>query len=133
MIKDRKGVGGFMEAMVAMMIVLIAVTVFIGLFAYHQLPENDSVSIDTSYLEFSIVDGRISGDITEEMQETCIKYDLKGIRVDISPVGNLFDDSKRFTYGSTDSDNITSEKGTLRLYGNDGSSVLATYEVVYWH
>ena len=133
MIKDRKGVGGFMEAMVAMMIVLIAVTAFIGLFAYHQLPENSGVSIDTSYLEFSIEDGTITGDITEEMQETRIKYDLKGIRVDIKPVGNLFKCTKRFTCGSTDSENIISEKGTLRLSGNDGSSVLATYEVVYWH
>ncbi len=133
MIKDRKGVGGFMEAMFAMMIVLIAVTAFIGVFAYHQLPENNNVSIDTSCFRFSVEDGKLTGDISDELEKTREKYNLKGIRVDIKPIGILFDDSERFMCGSIDSDNITSESGTLRIEGNDGSSVLATYEVVYWH
>ena len=50
------------------MIVTIAMTSFISLIAYNELPTfNDDVMIDTSYLRFTVVDNKITGDIQDQM------------------------------------------------------------------
>lgn len=134
MIADRKGIGGFMEAMVAMMIVTIAITSFIGLLAYNELPTtDDEIRIDTSYLRFSVVDGKITGDIQERMERSCERYGLLGITVDIKLIGPLFDDERTYQCGITDGDNNRIGNGTLRLECDDGSIVLASYRVVQWY
>lgn len=134
MITDRKGLGGFMEAMVAMMIVTIAMTSFISLIAYNELPtSNDDVMIDTSYLRFTVVDNKITGDIQDQMELSCEKYGLIGINVDVKLIGPLFDDEKRYQCGITDSENNRVKNGTLRLSCDDGSIVLASYKVTQWY
>ncbi len=134
MITDRKGLGGFMEAMVAMMIVTIAMTSFISLIAYNELPtSNDDVMIDTSYLRFTVVDNKITGDIQDQMELSCEKYGLLGINVDVRLIGPLFDDEKRYQCGITDSENNRVKNGTLRLSCDDGSIVLASYKVTQWY
>ena len=123
-----------MEAMVAMMIVTIAMTSFISLIAYNELPtSNDDVMIDTSYLRFTVVDNKITGDIQDQMELSCEKYGLLGINVDVKLIGPLFDDEKRYQYGITDSENNRVKNGTLRLSCDDGSIVLASYKVTQWY
>ena len=134
MITDRKGLGGFMEAMVAMIIVTIAMTSFISLIAYNELPTfNDDVMIDTSYLRFTVVDNKITGDIQDQMELSCEKYGLLGINVDVRLIGPLFNDEKRYQCGITDSENNRVKNGTLRLSCDDGSIVLASYKVTQWY
>ncbi|TQS78226.1 MAG: hypothetical protein A3204_04065 [Candidatus Methanarcanum hacksteinii] len=134
MITDRKGLGGFMEAMVAMMIVTIAMTSFISLIAYNELPTfNDDAMIDTSYLRFTVVDNKITGDIQDQMELSCEKYGLLGINVDVRLIGPLFNDEKRYQCGITDSENNRVKNGTLRLSCDDGSIVLASYKVTQWY
>lgn len=123
-----------MEAMVAMMIVTIAMTSFISLIAYNELPtSNDDVMIDTSYLRFTVVDNKITGDIQDQMELSCEKYGLLGINVDVRLIGPLFDDEKRYQCGITDSENNRVKNGTLRLSCDDGSIVLASYKVTQWY
>ncbi|MBS7383461.1 MAG: hypothetical protein PUK35_01540 [Methanomassiliicoccales archaeon] len=123
-----------MEAMVAMMIVTIAMTSFISLIAYNELPTfNDDVMIDTSYLRFTVVDNKITGDIQDQMELSCEKYGLLGINVDVRLIGPLFNDEKRYQCGITDSENNRVKNGTLRLSCDDGSIVLASYKVTQWY
>ena len=123
-----------MEAMVAMMIVTIAMTSFISLIAYNELPTfNDDVMIDTSYLRFTVVDNKITGDIQDQMELSCEKYGLLGINVDVRLIGPLFNDEKRYQCGITDSENNRVKNGTLRLSCDDGSIVLASYQVTQWY
>lgn len=123
-----------MEAMVAMMIITIAMTSFISLIAYNELPTfNDDVMIDTSYLRFTVVDNKITGDIQDQMELSCEKYGLLGINVDVRLIGPLFNDEKRYQCGITDSENNRVKNGTLRLSCDDGSIVLASYKVTQWY
>ncbi|WP_400146525.1 hypothetical protein [Candidatus Methanarcanum hacksteinii] len=123
-----------MEAMVAMMIVTIAMTSFISLIAYNELPTfNDDAMIDTSYLRFTVVDNKITGDIQDQMELSCEKYGLLGINVDVRLIGPLFNDEKRYQCGITDSENNRVKNGTLRLSCDDGSIVLASYKVTQWY
>ena len=123
-----------MEAMVAMMIVTIAMTSFISLIAYNELPTfNDDVMIDTSYLRFTVVDNKITGDIQDQMELSCEKYGLLGINVDVRLIGPLFNDEKRYQCDITDSENNRVKNGTLRLSCDDGSIVLASYKVTQWY
>jgi len=123
-----------MEAMVAMMIVTIAMTSFISLIAYNELPTfNDDVMIDTSYLRFTVVDNKITGDIQDQMELSCEKYGLLGINVDVKLIGPLFNDEKRYQCGITDSENNRVKNGTLRLSCDDGSIILASYKVTQWY
>lgn len=123
-----------MEAMVAMMIVTIAMTSFISLIAYNELPTfNDDVMIDTSYLRFTVVDNKNTGDIQDQMELSCEKYGLLGINVDVRLIGPLFNDEKRYQCGITDSENNRVKNGTLRLSCDDGSIVLASYKVTQWY
>lgn len=123
-----------MEAMVAMMIVTIAMTSFISLIAYNELPTfNDDVMIDTSYLRFTVVDNKITGDIQDQMELYCEKYGLLGINVDVKLIGPLFNDEKRYQCGITDSENNRVKNGTLRLSCDDGSIILASYKVTQWY
>ncbi|WP_400196873.1 hypothetical protein [Candidatus Methanarcanum hacksteinii] len=123
-----------MEAMVAMMIVTIAMTSFISLIAYNEFPTfNDDVMIDTSYLRFTVVDNKITGDIQDQMELSCEKYGLLGINVDVRLIGPLFNDEKRYQCGITDSENNRVKNGTLRLSCDDGSIVLASYKVTQWY
>ena len=123
-----------MEAIVAMMIVTIAMTSFISLIAYNELPTfNDDVMIDTSYLRFTVVDNKITGDIQDQMELSCEKYGLLGINVDVRLIGPLFNDEKRYQCGITDSENNRVKNGTLRLSCDDGSIVLASYKVTQWY
>ena len=123
-----------MEAMVAMMIVTIAMTSFISLIAYNELPTfNDDVMIDTSYLRFTVVDNKITGDIQDQMELSCEKYGLLGINVDVRLIGPLFNDEKRYQCGITDSENNRVKNGILRLSCDDGSIVLASYKVTQWY
>ncbi len=134
MIADRKGIGGFIEAMLAMMIVTIAITSFIGLLAYNELPaSDDEVRVDTSYLKFSVVDGRITGDIQEGMERSCDRYGLLGITVEVRLIGPLFDDERTYQCGITNGDNNRIENGTLRLGCDNGSTILASYRVIQWY
>lgn len=134
MIADRKGIGGFMEAMTAMMIVTIAIASFIGLLAYNELPASEKdVDIDTSYLRFTVVDGKITGDIRERMEQSRERYGLLGITVDVRLIGPLFDDERTYQCGVTEGDNNRIRNGTLRLGCDDGSVVLASYSVIQWY
>lgn len=116
------------------MIVTIAMTSFISLIAYNELPTfNDDVMIDTSYLRFTVVDNKITGDIQDQMELSCEKHGLLGINVDVRLIGPLFNDEKRYQCGITDSENNRVKNGTLRLSCDDGSIVLASYKVTQWY
>lgn len=68
---DKKGDIGFMEAMAAAMAVTLVLTAFIGAVAIHAGGQEDvarGVDIDALADRISISDGRIEGDLGEELR-----------------------------------------------------------------
>ena len=129
---DRKGIGGFMEAMMAMMAVTITLTAFMGILAYADI-STDGTDIDTSFLDgLRIMDGKIYGINEDAIISSISTYDVSGIQVNIDTIGDILYDSLKIRYGTETSMNRFKE-GTVTLDSDDGRRVLAHYEVVVWY
>lgn len=128
---DKKGIGGFMEAMLAMMAVTVTITAFIGVLAYaHAEPQERD--IDTSFLSgLRIEDGRICNLDEDAITSYVLRIDASGITVKVEIVGDALSDSLRFTYGK-ETGHTSFKEGTLTLDSDDGRRLLAHYEVVVW-
>lgn len=129
---NKRGEAGFMEAIIAMMVVTIALTCFMGLLSYNNADDARNDSFSTDFLDdFSVMNGRIAGDPEDEL---CDIMDSKGYeRVDLRiTVDSVISDSYEFTVGEGEYDNVGSVTGTLHLRSDDGRSFVASYEVVFW-
>lgn len=76
---NRKGDIGFMEAMAAAMAVTLVLTAFIGATAIYAIETDVSkrdINIDSLADGIRIADGRIEGDLQDELQS---QIDLRGI------------------------------------------------------
>jgi len=129
---NNKGIGGFMEAMMAMMAITITLTAFMGLLAYvHAIPEEKE--IDTSFLnDITIENGKMNGFDGSKAITAASIIDATGIYVSIETIGPALKDSYEFRYG-TQSPRTSSEDGTITIASDDGRTVLAHYEVVIWY
>ena len=134
MIKDKRGEGGFMEAMVALMMVTIALTAFIGMLAYSEIGKSDdSVSLDTRFVEdLQIVDGNIAGETGKYLDRFVEKNGLNGTRLTVKVAGSLSDASLLRTSGTEEGNNVGTFTGTFSIPSDDGRTFAASYEVVYW-
>lgn len=131
---NKKGEGGFMEAMAAVMVVTIALTSFMGLLAYSELPTTEkSVEIDTTFLNsLKIDDGVIVGDIHDELQYIADTNGIETITVNVKIVGNIALSTFTDTYGENRTTDVVSRTGTIYLDADDGRTFIASYEVICW-
>lgn len=128
--KDRRGIGGFMETMVAMMIVTITISAFMAVFAYTNLPEAEVPGISTDFLkDILVIDGEITGIDDSYVVEESERKGYRSMTVCIRSTGDLYDLELNIgtpTYGC---DQII-ENGIFMLEHDDGSRCAAVYEVV---
>ena len=134
MIRNRKGEGGFLEAIVALMIVSIALTGFLGLLSYSELGKmDDSVHLDTGFIEeLELYDGRITGETDGQMLRFIEKNGLNGAELKVYVAGGLSNASLDNIYGIDDGNNAASFMGTFSIPSDDGRVFVASYEVIYW-
>ena len=133
MIRDRKGIGGYMESLVALMAVTVMLTSFLGMLSYSELgKERNSIELDTDFIEdLKLDDGKITGD-TDSLMRFVDKYDLNGARLKVDVTGNLCNASLERLYGTADGNNADCRNGTFSIQSDDGRTFVASYEVVFW-
>ena len=134
MIRDKRGEGGFMEAMVALMMVTIALTAFFGMLAYSEIGgSDDSVSLDTRFIEdLRIVDGKVVGETDKQLSHFVEKNGLNGSRLTVKIAGTLSNASLLRSSGTEEGNNVGAITGTFSIPSDDGRTFTASYEVVYW-
>ena len=133
MIKDRKGEGGFLEALSALMIVTVALTSFLGMLSYSELGSAErTTEMDVSFIDgLELRDGKIIGETSSHLEHFIERNSLNGARLCASIAGN---DSvcRTDTAGIADGNNVGSISGTCSIDADSGRTFVLTYEVVYW-
>lgn len=134
MIRDKRGEGGFMEAMLALMMVTAALTTFLGLLAYSEIGgSDDGAAMDTRFIEdLELIDGEIVGETEKEMSRFVEKNGLNGARLTVRIAGDLSDSMMVRSVGTEGGNNVGVISGTFSIRSNDGRVFAASYEVVYW-
>ena len=134
MIRDKRGEGGFMEAIVAFSAVTISLTLFLGLLAYSDLENaDDTMELDTEFMEhLTIENGRIVGYDGSHIGRFVERNGLNGAEVKIAVAGHLSDASLDDIIGVTEGDNVGTISGTFSVRSDDGMTHVASYEVIYW-
>lgn len=134
MIRDKRGEGGFMEAMVALMFVSIALTGFLGLMSYSELGQgNSTVELDTAFIEdMYLKDGEIIGESFPHLDRFVERNGLNGARLYVAVIGNLVDADYHDETGTDEGSNVGSFSGTFPMRSDDGRTYVASYEVIYW-
>ena len=129
---NKKGEGGFMEAIMAVMIVTVSLTAFMGFLSYSDLGAlNDDSAIDVSFVRcLAVDDGVITGSCAKEMENAVCRNGYSGMALDAWIAGT--DSDFRETVGITDGMNADSVSGTLSVTSGDGRTYAVCYEVVYW-
>ena len=123
-----------MEALVALMMVTIALTAFLGILAYSEIgSSDDEMTLDTGFIEeLRLVDGDITGETDRQLELFIQKNDLNGTRLSVKVAGTLSDSSLVRTYGIAEGNNVGTMTGTFSIDSDDGRVFAASYEVVYW-
>lgn len=134
MIRDKRGEGGFIEAIIAFAAVTTALTIFLGLLAYSELGKADStVDLDTEFIEnMTIENGRFAGYDDSNLQRFIERNGLNGTELKITVAGHLSDASVDDTIGVTEGNNVGTISGTFPVHTDDGRTFVASYEVIYW-
>ena len=131
---NGKGEGGFMESMLAVMIVIISLTAFLSFLAFSTSYEHEKeAEIPTDILsDVIIVDGNIEADVEDRMTAMMERHGYKGMKLLLSTADTIFDSSLTINAGSFESDVIRSKGGTIIVKADDGRSVPVNYSVAVW-
>lgn len=130
MIKDKRGVGGFMESMVAMMVVTIALSMFMTAFAYTNTGDCEVHDVSTDFLgSLSIEDGTIIGLDEDYLVEESERKGYRSMTVSIKVAGDLMDIELSSGTRTDGCDQII-RNGTFMLPSDDGGRYAAVYEVI---
>ena len=123
-----------MEALIALMMVTIALTGFLGMLAYSDLGgSEEKVVLDTGFIEkLELTDGKITGETQKELDRFIEKNDFNGVKLAVKvaatfPVADLI-----HSVGDLDGDNVGTISGTFSIASDDGRTFAASYEVAYW-
>lgn len=135
---DKKGDIGFMEAMAAAMAVTLVLTAFIGAVAIHAGGQEDvarGVDIDALADRISISDGRIEGDLGEELRFQIQIGGVRGasVRCESAPGpsgGPRFEGRLYFLAGTAEG--AMSVERKLCSVEYDGGTALVNLEVTTW-
>jgi hypothetical protein len=131
---NGRGEGGFMESMLAAMVVVISLTAFLSslsFFASQNYEKEMEVPLDVLG-GVRIVDGKIEADIGGKMYDAMERYGYAGMRVSLSIAGAGRDSEFGLDAGSKDSDIVSSRGGTIIVKTDDGRSVPVNYIVAVW-
>ena len=122
-----------MEAMTALMIATVALTAFMGFVAYTQAQDPPEPEVSTVFLkQLRIEDGDIEGLPDDYTERECAIRGYCSMVIDID--AQLPDGEAHLRQGdSSEGCSLTLESGTFLIPADDGTSVMAHYEVaVFW-
>ena len=132
MISDRGGDIGFMEAMVATMIVIMALLFFMG--ASSALASFDSDPMDGfeyEFLDAGIADGILVSDNSRLVEGYMLTSGAIGVRVDVLVPGGFCEGTCVEMYGSMDGEGNRRTFISL-IEDDDGRKVVAVFGVTVW-
>lgn len=131
---NKKAECEFMGAMIAVMVITVTLTAFIGLLGYISISDTtETDGIETDYLsKLSIEKENIVGDVQDDLQEQICSNDYNFIRLTVKTIGLISEDTFSASAGEKKTDNVISKTGTLILQSDDGRRLAASYEVVVW-
>ncbi len=126
---DRRAEGSFMETMAAMMVVTIALTVFMTVFAYSLQSDTREQTISTDFVDsLRIEDGEIVGVDESYISEECTRRGYSSMVITVETAGDVCRTGLRL--GESLETDFTYVKGTVDIPCDDGTVVVANYEVV---
>jgi len=129
---DKRG-SGMLESMVAMMVVIIALTAFMGMFCYYQMNDEYANENDFEFVKkLEIRDGKITGDVQEDLAYLVESNCYSKVELKVNVVGDVNCSEFTDSFGEIVTDNVDSFKGTFNIASDDGRSLLANYEVIIW-
>jgi hypothetical protein len=134
MTMDRRAEGDFMEAIAAMMVVTVSLTVFMGLLSAIDCDDtDDGPDVDAGFVkDLRITDGEIVGETHDDLVYLLQRERLSRISVTVRIVGSVDGIAYSDSCGDTLTDNVLAKNGTIMLDSDDGRRLAASYEVVYW-
>jgi hypothetical protein len=129
---DGKGEGGFMESILAVMIIVITLTAFLSFLAFSTSHHHEREPVvPTDMLDdVRIVNGKIDADIEAAMIDIIERYGYRGMRVTLT--SEIYGSSLTVNVGTNDSETILSKNGTIIIRSDDGRSVPVSYSVAVW-
>ncbi len=126
---DRKAEGSFAETMVAMMVVTIALTVFMTVFAYSLQSDTREQTVSTDFADsLRIEGGEIVGVDGSYVEDECTRRGYSSMLITIETAGDV--NGARLVLGRSIDSDFTYVRGTADVPCDDGSVVIVNYEVV---
>ena len=126
---DKRAEGSFAETMMAMMVVTVALTVFMSVFAYSLSTDDGEQRISTDFLDsLRVEDGEITGADESYVQEECVRKGYTSMVIRIETAGDI--NRASLSLGESSDSDFTFVRGTAAIPCDDGTTVLASYEVV---
>ena len=126
---DKRAEGSFAETMMAMMVVTVALTVFMSVFAYSLSTDDGEQRISTDFLDsLRVEDGEITGVDESYVQEECVRKGYASMVIRIETAGDI--NKASLSLGESSDSDFTFVRGTAAIPCDDGTTVLASYEVV---
>ena len=126
---NRKAEGSFVETMAAMMVVTIAVTAFMGVLAYTQVPEEKDLQVSDDFVEdLKIENGVIVGVDQEYIDDECTRKGFSSLVIIVKTVGD--NNRAELRIGQSSESDFKAINGLADIPCSDGTTVLVSYEVV---
>jgi hypothetical protein len=131
---NKSGEGGFMESMIALIIVIISLTAFLSLLAFSFSHDTGGeIEMPLNVLDdVRIVNGNIEADIDEKMATALETHGLAGMRVVLSVSDGIYHSEVTFNAGRRDGDLIHTRTGTIMIRSDDGRCVPVGYIMAVW-
>lgn len=126
---DNRAEGSFAETMMAMMVATVALTAFMGVFAYSLHAEHDSGEISTAFLDsVRIGEEGFTGIDESYIEEECVRMGYSSMVITLETAGSI--NHAYLRLGSPSDSDYTYEKGAFPAECFDGTVVMVNYEVV---
>jgi hypothetical protein len=130
---NRKGEGGFMESIIAVMVIVISLTAFLSFLAFsvsHEVEREPDVPTEVIG-GVRIVSGMIETDAEGNIVGMIERGRYQGMRLTLS-VNGIYNDRVTLSAGSFDSDNIVSRTGSVIAETDGGRRVPVQYSLAVW-
>ncbi|MDR0524220.1 MAG: hypothetical protein LBG62_07380 [Candidatus Methanoplasma sp.] len=125
--KDKNGGFGFPEAVMAMMVVSLALTAYLGFFA-SSAAAGGAPSIDRGIADgVSVVSGSVSGDLSDDLRALVEKRGYRGASVRCYDPCGAASGSLEFSTGSMDG-RVYGERFLRAVPSDDGRAIPLVFE-----
>lgn len=129
---DKRGDLGFPEAIMAVMIITLSLTAFMGVVAFDLVNNDDdrSIELDPKIFErLSLDAGTVVGDLNDELNSMVDRHGYKGISVTCKIPGELGFESAVFSVGDLAGDPVF-DRFLCSMNSSDGRVLPAVIEVM---